>query len=1823
MRFRSILPLISLILISMAVAPASAADSTADRMTAMVRTPGLILLRSARFDPTDRVPLDTGLGLGEWRDRSGGEVTGILQFESTPTRAMRTALEAAGVEFLSYIPNNAFLVRFDLADRQRLSGIGGVRALFRLPKWARVEPGLLETPPDGDDRVALEIMAAPGRDALSIAATLKKRVEETVFVTDELQHRQGRVIARVRRGELYRAVDLLAGLEDVLSIDRRREKFPVNDESIWVGQSYDTTNTTNYSITAPIWNQGLLGAGQIVCVNDSGLDSDMCFFRYDGTAGSKTTAQSPLPPDIGTLEPGKKVIAYYVEPGADAYDTSSASYHGTHVCGSVAGDNHADLSTGLDNGHDNGDGMAPQAQLIMQDVGNSSGGLAGLAGDLTEMFRQAYDAGARIHSDSWGTTESVYDGTALDMDEFMFRNEDFLFVVAMGNSGTAPGDGSIGSPATAKDIVSVGATTNGGSSSHADNLMDYSRGPVDDGRLKPDIVSPGSSINSASGSTSNTDDNCSTKTMSGTSMATPTTSGYLTLLRQYYTDGFYPSGAATAADARTPSGALMKATLIAGAMPLGGTDLVSGGAVSTIPSLDQGWGRTHLDNSLYFAGDSRQLRVWDVRHVAGLATGEQVEYTLDVPTGAEPLDVRLVWSDPESTTLAAVNLVNNLDLEVVSPAKAVYLGNVFSGGVSTTGGTADVLNPVEGVHIASPSAGVWTLRVKGTAVPGTGTAPYSDRQGYALVATFGSCSSTVAAPTGLTATDNAPTGIDLGWSFSGSAEFLVYRAPGAAPGPEDFTLVGTSATTSFTDTHVQGGYTYSYVVRATDGCAESAASTSASATFTGPCTLFPDFDGLGSVTNDLGTVLCDLELSWEPAASNCPAGASVTYNVYRGTTPYFTPDGGSLVAGVTGATTWVDHDVAPSETYYYVVRAEDSTTGNGGPSNDGNEEGNTVMIGGTAWAETTSPGTFTDDGGDTNAKLFLEGEWRVTNQQNHTPGGGFSYHNAPDGSNHAPGQCTSATTPPLDLQAGSPQLSYWANYNLEVGWDGVVVEINDCDPDCDTGNWTVSDPAGGYPGDFSETGTPPVNACAYPSSQDCFNGPSGNAALTGWNEFTHDLSAWAGRRIQVRWHFSSDGGFEVEGFYLDDIEVTLASVNDDCSNRNGRVALDRDDFNCSDTVTITLGDSDLNGDGTHDVTIASDTEPGGETVTLTETPANSGAFEGTISTTTAAPSSDGALSVTGGDTITVTYVDADDGLGGTDVTKTDTATVDCAGPAISNVRIVDLDALGVSVLWDTDEAADSLVTMGLAASPPPTVTTYESPFVTAHQVEVTGLSECTDYAFFVTSADPAGNETTDDNAGAYYEFSTPMISNPTFDSTDTPLAIADSTTFDSTITVGVSKTIVDVDVQIDVTHTYDGDLDIYLISPSGTRVELTTDNGGSGDNFQGTIFDDEAGTDISAGSAPFAGSYRPEGSLTAIDGETSAGDWKLEITDDAGGDTGTLNWWKLTLTFPPQSCGPDAGFGSMTAVSDQCGLGSPSDGIWDQGEHVVFDLAVANTGTETLTGVSATVSVPGGSGKLITDQSNFDDIPVQGSADSLTSFEFVVPLDAACGSTIDFTLEITTDQGVFTDTFSHVVGQVISGDFTLVSEDFDGTWGPTGDVPPTGWTILDFGDESPAVWNDNDWHRFDKGAPWGFVARVYYSPIENQDEHLITPAFDIPADATAVDLIYDHYFNAYSTDDSGSVDIDCDQLGGWTNLATYSGTDTADMAHEVHSLTAFTGNTGCRVRFRYVGNNDWYWQVDNVEISGTRPGGCSLANCSLFFDGFESGNTDAWSITQP
>ncbi len=153
----------------------------------------------------------------------------------------------------------------------------------------------------------------------------------------------------------------------------------------------------------------------------------------------------------------------------------------------------------------------------------------------------------------------------------------------------------------------------------------------------------------------------------------------------------------------------------------------------------------------------------------------------------------------------------------------------------------------------------------------------------------------------------------------------------------------------------------------------------------------------------------------------------------------------------------------------------------------------------------------------------------------------------------------------------------------------------------------------------------------------------------------------------------------------------------------------------------------------------------------------------------------------------------------------------------------------------------------------------------------------------------------------------------------------------------------DITVCLDISHTYTDDLDIRLISPSGTIVYLSTDNGGAGDNYTNTCFTTSATTNITAGNAPFTGDYVPEGNLSSFNGQNANGQWRLQIRDDDWIFSGSLNSWSIDFTC--QADCEDGEEGYTLNLFDSYGDG------WDHGSgHLVTINGVDYGGYDFTTG---------------------------------------------------------------------------------------------------------------------------------------------------------------------------------------------------------------------------------------------------------------------------------
>jgi subtilisin-like proprotein convertase family protein len=133
----------------------------------------------------------------------------------------------------------------------------------------------------------------------------------------------------------------------------------------------------------------------------------------------------------------------------------------------------------------------------------------------------------------------------------------------------------------------------------------------------------------------------------------------------------------------------------------------------------------------------------------------------------------------------------------------------------------------------------------------------------------------------------------------------------------------------------------------------------------------------------------------------------------------------------------------------------------------------------------------------------------------------------------------------------------------------------------------------------------------------------------------------------------------------------------------------------------------------------------------------------------------------------------------------------------------------------------------------------------------------------------------------------------TYNSVNVPLPIADLATTSSTLLLSGSDAISDLNVYVNLTHTSVFDLRISLRHNDTATTVLLFDQESGGQDFAGTIFDDEAAAAISAGSAPFAGTFRPNGFLSAFDGQSLGGTWTLIIEDKAALDEGTLLAWGI------------------------------------------------------------------------------------------------------------------------------------------------------------------------------------------------------------------------------------------------------------------------------------------------------------------------------------------
>jgi hypothetical protein len=657
-----------------------------------------------RFDPLRGEPqLREELRAARRPDRPAYH---IIQFNKSLTRAERARLQRSyGLRLRDYIPNLAYLERVSAQTLTALSKEPTFRASLPYHPAFKIDPQIGERKFVTERRRAvagflLLVQLFPEADVDAAARDVAGYDGRLLGRTDDSKKGGPKRLRVNVPGRLQ--IEAIARLEEVQWIEEEGDATLDNATSAAVVQS-DTAAQT------PLYNQGLRGEGQIVGLIDATLDMNHCFFNDPANAAAG---------------PSHRKVVGYRQDNAATFNAAQGCIpgHGTHTGGTVAGQ-----STAVGN-----NGVAMNARLTYGDTSDISA-FGGTRSFLSYLDAAAGD-GAFIHSNSWSDKSTTnYTVLSQDLDTFTWNNEDQLVVVSSSNNIDTNGDGVQDSPSvvrppwTSKNGLPVAASV---TAPNQTSVSSGGVGPTNDGRRKPEIYAPGSATNSAQAGT-----NCGLQACGGSSMATPAVAGAAALARQYYTEGFYPSGTRQPHNSFTPSGALLKATLLNSTRDMNGNDAFgAAGPLNGYPSNLEGWGRLVLDDSLFFAGDARNLRVWDFHNVEGLLTGETRQQIVNVASNTMPLKITLVWTDPPPAAAGFANpVVNDLNLTVTSPGGAqTFVGNDFVGGATPadSGAAADTLNNVEMVLVNNPAPGAWTITVSGAAVnqgnPG---------QGYALVAT--------------------------------------------------------------------------------------------------------------------------------------------------------------------------------------------------------------------------------------------------------------------------------------------------------------------------------------------------------------------------------------------------------------------------------------------------------------------------------------------------------------------------------------------------------------------------------------------------------------------------------------------------------------------------------------------------------------------------------------------------------------------------------------------------------------------------------------------------------------------------------------------------------------------------------------------------------------------------------------------------------------------------------------------------------------------------------------------------------------------------------
>ncbi|MES1180744.1 MAG: S8 family serine peptidase, partial [Verrucomicrobiota bacterium] len=382
----------------------------------------------------------------------------LIQMENHLKPTEREQLRALGVKLIQYVPDDAFIAKLDNVSPEAVRALSFVRWVGPYQAGYKIESRLSA---EANRALLKNQNAATNVSVLVSPAATAAEIADVKALFVSIQHESGSVLwieSAPKRKLVDEAASKLVGGDD---------------------GRVGTPTITQQS--------GFDGKGVTVCVADTGLDTG----------------------DTNTMHPDVRGRVTGFQFYGDLTDGSDGYGHGTHCAGIVAG-NAATGETDPDTGQWYGLGVASGADLFIERIFNDDAGEANPFPSDDMLTTDAVRAGAQIGANSWGNdVQGAYDIDSAAFDELV-RDADpgtpgdqpYILEFSAGNAG--PAAETIGSPASAKNVIATGASENspgilaetyGLYADGADTVADFSsRGPCQDGRIKPDLVAPGTWI---------------------------------------------------------------------------------------------------------------------------------------------------------------------------------------------------------------------------------------------------------------------------------------------------------------------------------------------------------------------------------------------------------------------------------------------------------------------------------------------------------------------------------------------------------------------------------------------------------------------------------------------------------------------------------------------------------------------------------------------------------------------------------------------------------------------------------------------------------------------------------------------------------------------------------------------------------------------------------------------------------------------------------------------------------------------------------------------------------------------------------------------------------------------------------------------------------------------------------------------------------------------------------------------------------------------------------------------------------------------------------